>query len=79
MQLWFCSFSAFPEWVEHITSTEKDLGSDYTMSCVASGKPEPQIRWMKNGELVTPNSLTPSDLKVNVFELKKKKKEISLK
>ncbi|CAG08665.1 unnamed protein product, partial [Tetraodon nigroviridis] len=46
------SVEAFPEWVEHITNTEKDLGSDYTMSCVASGKPEPQIRWMKNGELL---------------------------
>ncbi|XP_029697399.1 contactin-1a isoform X1 [Takifugu rubripes] len=45
------SVEAFPEWVEHITNTEKDLGSRYTMSCVASGKPEPQIRWMKNGEL----------------------------
>lgn len=52
LQLWFCSFAAFPEWVEHINSTEKDLGSDYTMSCVASGKPKPQIRWLKNGQLV---------------------------
>lgn len=51
-QLWFCSFAAFPEWVEHINSTEKDLGSDYTMSCVASGKPKPEIRWLKNGQLV---------------------------
>lgn len=59
-----CSFSAFPEWVEHITSTEKDLGSHYTMSCVASGKPEPQIRWMKNGELVTRDSLTLGDLTI---------------
>lgn len=54
--------------MEHITSTEKDLGSDYTMSCVASGKPEPRIRWMKNGELVPLNSLTLSYLTVNVFE-----------
>uniref|UniRef100_A0A7N6ATM6 Contactin 1 n=1 Tax=Anabas testudineus TaxID=64144 RepID=A0A7N6ATM6_ANATE len=44
------SVEAFPEWVEHIRSTEKDLGSEYTMSCVASGKPKPHIRWLKNGE-----------------------------
>ncbi|KAG7230967.1 hypothetical protein INR49_024996 [Caranx melampygus] len=44
------SVEANPEWVEHITSTEKDLGSEYTMSCVASGKPKPHIRWLKNGE-----------------------------
>ena len=46
------SFAAFPEWVEHISSTEKDLSSDYTMSCIASGKPKPSIHWLKNGELV---------------------------
>lgn len=45
--------AAFPEWVEHISSAEKDLGSDHTMSCVASGKPQPHIQWLKNGELVT--------------------------
>ncbi|KAM7414915.1 hypothetical protein PAMA_019637 [Pampus argenteus] len=42
---------AFPEWVEHISSTEKDLNSDHTMSCIASGKPKPNIHWLKNGEL----------------------------
>ncbi|KAF3688613.1 Contactin-1a F3/F11/contactin Neural cell recognition molecule F11 Precursor [Channa argus] len=40
----------FPEWVEHISSTEKDLGSEYTMSCVASGEPKPHIRWLKNAQ-----------------------------
>lgn len=44
--------AAFPEWVEHIRSTEIDLRSDYTMSCKASGKPNPHIRWLKNGEPV---------------------------
>ncbi|XP_053174684.1 contactin-1a-like [Scomber japonicus] len=46
------SVEAFPEWVEHISSTEKDLSSDYTMSCIASGKPKPSIHWLKNGELL---------------------------
>ncbi|XP_054631456.1 contactin-1a isoform X1 [Dunckerocampus dactyliophorus] len=44
------SVEAFPEWVEHIRSVEKDLGSDYTMFCAAKGKPKPRVRWMKNGE-----------------------------
>ncbi|KAK5927739.1 hypothetical protein CgunFtcFv8_012865, partial [Champsocephalus gunnari] len=44
------SVEAFPEWVQHISSSEKDLGRDYTMSCKASGKPEPSIRWLINGE-----------------------------
>uniref|UniRef100_A0A673B531 Contactin-1a-like n=1 Tax=Sphaeramia orbicularis TaxID=375764 RepID=A0A673B531_9TELE len=44
------SVEAFPEWVEHITSIEKDLNSEYTMSCIASGKPKPHIRFLKNGK-----------------------------
>uniref|UniRef100_A0A1A8EE95 Contactin 1 n=1 Tax=Nothobranchius kadleci TaxID=1051664 RepID=A0A1A8EE95_NOTKA len=44
------SVEAFPEWVEHITSTEKDIYSSFTMSCIAKGEPKPQIRWLKNGE-----------------------------
>uniref|UniRef100_A0A674CFT7 Contactin 1 n=1 Tax=Salmo trutta TaxID=8032 RepID=A0A674CFT7_SALTR len=39
---------AFPEWTESINSTEKDISSDYTMSCVASGKPKPHVQWLKN-------------------------------
>ncbi|XP_026167526.1 contactin-1a-like [Mastacembelus armatus] len=46
------SIEAFPEWVEYITNTEKDLNSEYVMSCIASGKPKPKIRWLKNGELL---------------------------
>lgn len=43
--------------MEHISSAEKNLGSEHSMSCIASGKPEPRIQWLKNGELVQ-HSLT---------------------
>uniref|UniRef100_A0A667WN09 Contactin 1 n=1 Tax=Myripristis murdjan TaxID=586833 RepID=A0A667WN09_9TELE len=46
------SVEAYPEWVDHINSTEKAIDSDYTMSCVASGKPKPYVRWLKNGTVV---------------------------
>ncbi|KAM4619310.1 contactin-1a-like isoform 1-T2 [Polymixia lowei] len=45
------SVEAFPEWVEYINSTEQDISSDYTMSCMASGKPKPHVRWLKNGHV----------------------------
>lgn len=40
---------AFPEWVVHINSTERDVQSDYTMTCEASGKPRPHVHWLRNG------------------------------
>ncbi|CAN9498950.1 unnamed protein product [Ophioblennius macclurei] len=52
------SVEAYPEWVDHISSTEKDLGSAYTMSCTAGGKPKPHISWIKNGQ-----SLDRKDMK----------------
>ncbi|KAK2834771.1 hypothetical protein Q7C36_015472 [Tachysurus vachellii] len=42
---------AVPEWVKHISSSERDIGIDYTMSCVASGKPKPHVYFMKNGQM----------------------------
>lgn len=45
--------SASPEWVEHINDTEKDIGSDLYWPCVATGKPIPTIRWLKNGASVS--------------------------
>lgn len=45
-------FLAFPEWVEHINDTEVDIGSDLYWPCVATGKPIPTIRWLKNGYAV---------------------------
>uniref|UniRef100_UPI0037E7536E contactin-1a-like n=1 Tax=Semicossyphus pulcher TaxID=241346 RepID=UPI0037E7536E len=56
------SVEAYPEWVEHISSTEKDLGSDYTMSCIASGKPKPHIRWLKNGVMTDRKEMSFSSL-----------------
>ncbi|KAK3544907.1 hypothetical protein QTP86_029244, partial [Hemibagrus guttatus] len=38
-----------PEWAEHINDTEKDIGSELTLSCTAVGKPLPWIRWLKDG------------------------------
>ncbi|XP_019748958.1 contactin-1a [Hippocampus comes] len=56
------SVEAFPVWVEHISSAEADLGSAYAMSCSASGKPEPRVRWLKNGEPLDRNEMTFSSL-----------------
>lgn len=56
------SVEAFPEWVEHISSTEKGLRSEHTMSCVASGKPRPHIRWLKNGKPFVRSEMRFSEL-----------------
>ncbi|XP_056138665.1 contactin-1a-like isoform X2 [Lampris incognitus] len=56
------SVEAFPEWVEHIESIERDINSDYTMSCTASGKPKPHIRWLKNGQPFNKEEVNFSDL-----------------
>ncbi|XP_062838550.1 contactin-1 [Anolis carolinensis] len=40
---------AYPEWVEHINDTERDLGSEFHWPCVAAAKPLPTIRWLKDG------------------------------
>lgn len=56
------SVDAFPEWVEHISNTEKGLHSEYTMSCAASGKPKPHIHWLKNGKKFVRSDMTFSKL-----------------
>ncbi|KAJ8416362.1 hypothetical protein AAFF_G00356500 [Aldrovandia affinis] len=40
---------AAPEWAEHVNSMEASISGDLTMSCVATGRPEPYIQWLKNG------------------------------
>uniref|UniRef100_A0A8V5HIE9 Uncharacterized protein n=1 Tax=Melopsittacus undulatus TaxID=13146 RepID=A0A8V5HIE9_MELUD len=44
---------AQPEWLEVITDTEADIGSDLRWSCVAAGKPRPAVRWLRNGQPLT--------------------------
>ncbi|KAI5608977.1 contactin-1a precursor, partial [Silurus asotus] len=48
---------AAPDWVEHISSSERDIGSDYTMSCVAGGKPKPHVYFLKNGQMYRKHEL----------------------
>lgn len=51
---WLChlswSFAAQPDWLDVITDTEADIGSDLRWSCVASGKPRPAVRWLRDGQ-----------------------------
>ncbi|XP_030630760.1 contactin-1a [Chanos chanos] len=47
---------AAPEWLENISSSEANVNSDYTMSCVASGIPTPVVHWLKNGNVVVSNT-----------------------
>lgn len=50
VQIFHCDLSSGPpEWAEHINDTERDVGSELTMRCVAVGKPIPWIRWLKDG------------------------------
>ncbi|POI33585.1 hypothetical protein CIB84_002663 [Bambusicola thoracicus] len=41
---------AQPDWLDVITDTEADIGSDLRWSCVASGKPRPAVRWLRDGQ-----------------------------
>uniref|UniRef100_A0A671RTN3 Contactin-1a-like n=1 Tax=Sinocyclocheilus anshuiensis TaxID=1608454 RepID=A0A671RTN3_9TELE len=44
-----------PKWVEKISSSERDIGGDYIMSCLASGKPKPHVHFLKNGRMYAKN------------------------
>ncbi|XP_052454316.1 contactin-1a [Carassius gibelio] len=44
-----------PEWLEKISSSERDIGGDYIMSCQASGKPKPHVHFLKNGRMYAKN------------------------
>ncbi|XP_060770609.1 contactin-1a [Neoarius graeffei] len=53
---------AAPEWVEHISSSERDIGSHYTMSCIANGKPKPHVHFLKDGQKYGKQELRFTDL-----------------
>ncbi|XP_043084508.1 contactin-1a [Puntigrus tetrazona] len=44
-----------PEWEEKISSSERDIGGDYIMSCLAGGKPKPHVHFLKNGRMYAKN------------------------
>ncbi|XP_005989277.1 contactin-2 [Latimeria chalumnae] len=44
---------AQPEWLDIISDTEADIGSDLRWTCAAAGKPRPTVRWLRNGQLLT--------------------------
>uniref|UniRef100_A0A8C9MZ10 Contactin 2 n=1 Tax=Serinus canaria TaxID=9135 RepID=A0A8C9MZ10_SERCA len=44
---------AQPDWLDVISDTEADIGSDLRWSCVASGKPRPTVRWLRDGQPLT--------------------------
>ncbi|KAJ8262276.1 hypothetical protein GJAV_G00164580 [Gymnothorax javanicus] len=54
---------AAPEWTLHITDMEKNIDSDLIMSCEATGKPQPSIRWLKDGQLFGEGQLKFSRLR----------------
>lgn len=58
---WVYVLSA-PEWAQTINNTMKDIGSEHTMTCVASGKPFPFIRWLKDGFTIGKGELKFSSL-----------------
>ncbi|KAI1231025.1 hypothetical protein IHE44_0008468 [Lamprotornis superbus] len=45
--------AAQPDWLDVISDTEADIGSDLRWSCVASGKPRPTVRWLRDGQPLT--------------------------
>ncbi|XP_039196610.1 contactin-1 isoform X3 [Crotalus tigris] len=55
---------AYPEWVEHINDTERDIGSEFYWPCIAAGKPIPTIRWLRNGLPYWKGELRFSSLKL---------------
>ena len=50
-----CLSKGSPEITEDPQSVTKREGEDITLSCNASGNPEPQISWKKDGSTLTGN------------------------
>ncbi|XP_067863881.1 contactin-2 [Heptranchias perlo] len=47
---------AQPEWLQIISDTEADIGSNLWWKCAAAGKPRPICRWLRNGLSLTSKS-----------------------
>ena len=52
------SSSAFPQWISTINDSQLDSGDQLHWECKATGIPRPTYRWLRNGELITPQVLT---------------------
>ncbi|XP_030634184.1 contactin-2 [Chanos chanos] len=44
------SVQAQPEWLQVMSDSEVEISSELHWSCIASGKPRPTIRWLRNGQ-----------------------------
>uniref|UniRef100_A0AAV2M8Y2 Contactin-2 n=1 Tax=Knipowitschia caucasica TaxID=637954 RepID=A0AAV2M8Y2_KNICA len=59
---------AQPQWLQVMSDSEVEISSELHWSCVASGKPRPTVRWLRNG---LPLTTQPQDrLEVNGHQLK---------
>ncbi|XP_063796713.1 neural cell adhesion molecule L1-like protein isoform X2 [Pseudophryne corroboree] len=48
---------AHPRWDKQLESSIQGVGSEVILNCSASGKPEPEIRWLRNGIPLTRETL----------------------
>ncbi|XP_038675989.1 contactin-2 isoform X2 [Scyliorhinus canicula] len=49
---------AHPQWLQIITDTEADVGSNLWWKCAAAGKPRPTCRWLRDGLQLNSKSRT---------------------
>uniref|UniRef100_A0A1A9V0P1 Twitchin n=1 Tax=Glossina austeni TaxID=7395 RepID=A0A1A9V0P1_GLOAU len=59
-----------PEWVTHLQDRLAPCGKDFSLQCLATGKPAPSARWLRNGkEIPMGCGRITSDSKDGVFRL----------
>ncbi|XP_064831473.1 contactin-5-like [Oncorhynchus masou masou] len=46
----------FPQWISTINDSQLDNGDQLHWECKAKGIPRPTYRWLRNGELITPQA-----------------------
>uniref|UniRef100_A0A3Q3W7P1 Uncharacterized protein n=1 Tax=Mola mola TaxID=94237 RepID=A0A3Q3W7P1_MOLML len=44
------SVQAQPKWLQVMSNSEVEISSELHWNCIASGKPRPSIRWLRNGQ-----------------------------